>query len=935
MNIRDYYSQLVAKFSEMEEKLKDENINYKEEAKLKVDKIVFVKRRRDFFNQISSLLDYDDEREILKEFMPQESFNRAISNYERTQKRNYVEYLTGKGKIKPDQDKIKTNREVENKSLDELRALVEETGGKEALDNVKLKGILTSCPLHLFDKVADKMVEKYNEKISTEKQQEVIDKVEKNISFFDMKKEDITSPKYHTEIENVKNTITATDMPLKENGEYYTKEEVLEALNFVDGQLVVINNGVNPDDFRSAVEGVQEKQSSKIGREFIDGNAELKNSVQVNSSNKKLYQWVGPKTEQDVKAFEKMRNMEFNFSEKYKNDYKYMLRRLDEINQVKAGGSGEEETKAYGFGKLQKTTSKLQKAIENGDNANIIKLSLEYKKDYNDMKELVDFAEENFSKDPIIYAGNLDVARTETLPFEFRQNMRVVSHINSCFTALTFLKNNNLSIDEFVENPSKVMFNYSMPTEIHDANYYAKQPYKTKTVTEMVNGVPTEKTVSVPRTFAQMYRFIRSSTFDNIVSAKSVDYAGSRAIDGLAKCCPDENQRKYNLGILMINGMTKEYASAYANKGRIGSNILAYENLFVMNDDERDYVKALPGDIAYNPKTNEVESGKFDIFERFSKTQVDFNEFNTKIIDALRSYYEDETQMNIQTEDFVTVLQLATAKLLTVKREEKNQSGYKQLKDFVKNPYKEIAKLREQWGMLPLKEKDIKEKIENSIKVGESFEKFIDGSKFSKNLKTVEKDLNKAIKTKEKAFETEFKNAEDKEKAKVEFLRSLKEDFKTGKITEYYYTKRSEQIMNGSDEKAPSMFRIDDFPKLKNYTPNLSAEEMDGLSKEDIEILYNRDKERAKLEKETFLRRNGLEKAGVISEETRKLEDKATPIISSTVLVEKDGNLENVEIESFYNSLQNEVSDNKEVNVSEFIEEEIKTEPEKDNSLIS
>lgn len=935
MNIHDYYLQMVAKFNEIGTKLKDENIDYKEETKLRVDNIVFEKRRRHFFDEISSSMDYETEYKILKEYMPMESFNRAISNYERSQKRKYVEYLTGKGNIKPDQDKIKSSKDVDGKSLDELRAMVEETGGKETLQKVQIKGILTCCPIYLFDKVADKMVEKFAENISEEKQNESIAKIEKEVSFFEMKKEDFSSPKYHTELENLKNNINATDIPLKENGESYTKEEIVDALNFVDGELVELKEGIKPDEFRQAVEKVQEKQSSKLGRTYIENDTEIKNSVQLNSSNSNQYQWVGPKTQKDVDAFSKMRNMEFKFTEKYKQDYKYMLRRLDEINQVEEGATGEEQTKAYGFGKLQKTTEKLEKAIKKGDNANIIKLSLEYKKDFNDMKELVEFAENNFSKDPVLYSGNLDVARTETLPFEFRQNMKTVSHINSCFSALTFIKNNNLTIDEFVDNPSKVMFNYSMPTEKHDANYYAKQPYKTKTVTELVNGVPTEKTVSVPRTYAQMYRFIRSSTFDSIVSAKSVDYAGSRAIDGLAKCCPDEDNRSYNFGILMVNGMMKEYTSAYADKGRIGSNLLAYENLFVMNDEERDYVKALPGDIAYNPKTNEVESGKFDIFEHFSKTQVNFNEFYDKIKTTLREYYEDDTQMSIQTEDFVSAIQLSTAKLLTVKMDEKNELGYKELKEFVKNPYKQIGEMRKEWGMKPLKETDIALDIENSVKVGEKFEKFIDNSKFSKNLKTVEKDLNKVLKDKEKAFATTLKGAEDKEKAKLEFLRTLKEDFKKGKITEYYFTKRSEQITSGSTEKAPSMFRIDDFPKLKNYTPNLTEEEREGLSKEDIEILYNRDKERAKLEKETFLRRNGLEKAGVISEETRKLEDKASPVISSTVLVEKEGRLENVDIEFFYNSLENEINENKNVEVSNFIEEDEGVQNDKDKSLMS
>ncbi len=200
---------------------------------------------------------------------------------------------------------------------------------------------------------------------------------------------------------------------------------------------------------------------------------------------------------------------------------------------------------------------------------------------------------------------------------------------------------------------------------------------------------------------------------------------------------------------------------------------------------------------------------------------------------------------------------------------------------------------------------------EESAKLGKKLVDFLDNPKFAKQLKTVEKRLKTDIKAKERAFAAALKTAENKETAKKEFIDTLKNDFKSGKITEYYYKTRTEQILSGSNAKAPSMFRIDDFPKLKDYTPNLTEEERDGLTKDDIEILYNRDKERAKQEKEIFLRRSELEAIGVTEPETRKLADAPASVMSDTVLVENETGFENVEIEKFYQNLENAVLEDK------------------------
>lgn len=913
MNLLEYYLLTTNILRTAEAKIADPNTNHVDMVKYELQKKLNSERITRLLKGASAKMDPMKEKVILQATLPKESFDRVLTNVDRSQKRDYIDYLTGKGKLKPSADKILPQGDLNQKSVDELRDMVQAAGGDEAVEALKGKGLLSSAPPYAYEKQAVDFIGFYNTEIPAEEQEKLIAEVEKIKSPLDYTKEEATQPKYHDELAALKASMTEADFPIKEDGTRYTREETEELIDFIDKELTVTNPNVDLDAARQTIESIQETESSRRGKEYLNNVPGLKDSLRDNSSNPKLYQWKGPDSQENLEALDTLRGMRLSFSDEYKADMKYMMHRLDEINHVKAGLNGEQGTKSYGFTKLSNTTEDLEKSIKKGNAAEILNTAVEYRKDYKDMAELVEFSDKHFSKDPVVYSGNLDVARTPTIPYEFRRDLRNASHINSAFTALSFVKTNGVEIDDFVEDPIGVMQKKSMPGKEFDLNELAKKPYKTKTVIEMVNGVPTEKEVQVPRTFGEMCRYMHSSELDAIITDKAVDYAGGRAIDGITKACPDESTISQNFGAMMANTVVKETIGHYVSKARIDHDLEAYQNLILMGDEERDYVKALSGDRAFNPETKEIESGKFDAYARLENMQDNCAEFSDKINTILHDFYADPTMMNGGTEDLLAATQLLTAKYLTVHPEAKGQPGYDDLKKFVEDPYREVNARLNDWGLPELKMDDTGVRMQKPISddIGKKFVAFIDDPKFEKNLKTMEKQMKNDLKAKEKAFSTASRRKENKEAAKTEYLKTLKEEFSKGNITEYYYKTRTEQILSDSKAKAPSMFRIDDFPKLKNYVPNLSEEERDGLTKDDIKILYERDKERAQAEKDNFLRRKALENAGVIEPVERKFAEEPAPVMSDTVLISKENGFESKEIEAFYRDLEKEVAPEK------------------------
>lgn len=907
MTIQEYYDSLKTRLNEVNARLAEKDLDYKEQAQLLLEKHNLNARYSNLFKEISFQIDEDKEEEILNRILPEDIKKTINKSVEMSQKKAYNNYLLKEGNENlPEDERV---NETTKLSLDEYQAKIVKAAGKKKFNELKFKGKLRAVSMLRIQNNEKDIISEYTKAIPQEVQDKVIEKIKAIVPPVEAKKKDVTYKLFDKEIKALKDQIKEEDLPLKENGERYTKKEAIALLDFANDKLVDTIEGVNLDDSRGIIEGVQEKTTGKIGREYFDANPQLKSEVVFDTSNKNEYKWVGSVDRNRIDGFKNISSVDFTFSEEHKNNVKYVINKLDEINNVQVGAAGEEKTKTYGFKKLFQSGEKLKESISSGDLAKVLKSCEEYKKDYKDMQDLVEFSKKHFSQDPVIYSGNLDVARTSGLPFEFRQNFKDASHINSCYTALVFIKNNNLSVDDFVNNLKERMIEKSASDETYGLDYVAKQPYKTKTVTEVVDGVPTEKTVQVPRTLGQMYTYMRSTAFDAYVTNKAVDYSSGRSIDSLVKTDPNLATRSQNFGALMALNITKSVISDYTVRGKIGENSLALQNLIVMNDEERDYIKAVPGNKIFNPTTGKIESGKFDIFEHLSKTEVDFNEFSQKIKNLLRDYYEDKTAIAQIKEDLVIAAQCATAKVLIEKIAQKNEPAYQELKAFAEDPYKSIDEWNKEWGLdIKPSNRDRRNTTPFTEDVGEKVKDFLNNPKFEKNLKDLNKSLNTDIKAKEKDFATKLKNKQlDAEQTKSEYLKTLKDEFVKGNITEYYLKTRTQQIETGSTAKLPSLFRIDDFPKRKNYVPNLSADELDGLSKEDIDNLYASDKQRAQAEKDSFLRRKAMENAGIVEPEERKLADEVAPVMSKTVLVEKEGKLENVNIDEFYNGLEQEI----------------------------
>ena len=88
---------------------------------------------------------------------------------------------------------------------------------------------------------------------------------------------------------------------------------------------------------------------------------------------------------------------------------------------------------------------------------------------------------------------------------------------------------------------------------------------------------------------------------------------------------------------------------------------------------------------------------------------------------------------------------------------------------------------------------------------------------------------------------------------------ALRDAFRTGDISEYYYRQRTEQLERRDYGRVPEMFEVDE---LKNREQYLRSHDLQDLSKEEADAIYVLARKRAEREKEIYLKKEFLTKRG-------------------------------------------------------------------------
>ena len=164
--------------------------------------------------------------------------------------------------------------------------------------------------------------------------------------------------------------------------------------------------------------------------------------------------------------FESFKNHPLDLSEKTKTGIELILKKMDEmhLNQYTGVEKGEQGSKVYGFCKLEAK----QKALENALNAEkknpdeIIKAGKEFEETWKEMEELYTIAKQHFSQNKIVFQPNLDSVRTQSIPVTFTSDLATTAQINGLYLTYMTLKQNNISVEEYLKNPAAAVLNNGM-----------------------------------------------------------------------------------------------------------------------------------------------------------------------------------------------------------------------------------------------------------------------------------------------------------------------------------------------------------------------------------------------------------------------------------------------------------------------------------------
>jgi len=244
-----------------------------------------------------------------------------------------------------------------------------------------------------------------------------------------------------------------------------TDPELKEAYRYIKDNIFTLRSEeeVNYDQF--IAEGTVEYIEDSLGRKVIN---EIKNdetfkdityvngntSITANTTEKELLDEADNKIKESGIVLNDETKKILKESLEYLDNFKDALdesKPMFDINTFLP----EEGVKVYAFKNLNNLYGKAYDLIPGGSKDDILKTVKAHKENiikYNELKNIVN------KFDTKAYPGNVQIARNTLLPKYVTEDFKNTSLINGLWQSLGLIKATGSTIDEFIENPTKVMF---------------------------------------------------------------------------------------------------------------------------------------------------------------------------------------------------------------------------------------------------------------------------------------------------------------------------------------------------------------------------------------------------------------------------------------------------------------------------------------------
>jgi len=579
----------------------------------------------------------------------------------------------------------------------------------------------------------------------------------------------------------------------------------------------------------------------------------------------------------------------FIFREETKQAVKSFFERFDEYGYDKAPFVPEQDFKVYSLHRYTAALEEFKKHIKSDDVVEQIKVvddAAKVKVEYDRVKTLAKEAGDLFGvNEGGFYPGNLDCERNAALPPEFRRDIGGISALNGLYFLYRTLKERNVGVDEFLADP---------------------RPYVEKMVREGIDRLDLNKTIRGKTGADAMFEALRTSSGLDPTG----NYGFNRTVETVAKMEKDPALRAHNIASEFAFSLSTGLAYTMTEQRDTTQEVTQrHLDRFLMVKEPMEDASLTGAPTVNFVDLDDIPPKEFNDVEYLMNSHEDVKSFTDRVIEEgckfIAMNANDAAKRKGSELDGIPIergfdaMQQAAIKFITVRQDvNKKDPSYRTLKELAERGpefiIEQINKMKDEGKIELITDEDkyydayskIIEASPDNLRVSQSLDDFKKSAEVknlgdavrdadktaNRQLMNLQADVERAQKLVDRnggeAEKQQLKEAQERlNEAVAKRKEELMEDFRKGKIPEYYLNKRNEQLDNGKfNENLPKMFEADQLKSKNEYLngyakqKGISDEDFNDLSKEEKNELYQRYVENAKLEKEQFIMQKYLEK---------------------------------------------------------------------------
>ncbi len=592
---------------------------------------------------------------------------------------------------------------------------------------------------------------------------------------------------------------------------------------------------------------------------------------------KERWEIVKPEAQEE---YQRLKEQKFEYHPETKKAIKDIFAKFDEYGLDDAPFHVEEgENKVYALHKYGKAHDEFAAKIQSDDPVDKLQavgLADKMIQEYDRAKELIGMASKLYGvEDGGFFPGNMDLERTGALPPEFRTDTKGTSALSGIYLVYRELKEQNYDYDKFLEDPRAFL------------NHQVEKHVKKDDINLSIKGKSGAEA---------MYEAFVPVQNGNIDLSET-----SRLAENLSEMEKDPALRAKNLAaeyshILSGQKVIGELSEARNEIWRVATRHI--ERFLLVKDPQQDASLLGVHTMDFNTRTI-IPPKYFDEMEYLMNNPEEPKEFADRIMreggkfmemiakDLPKKEKDRLSVSELQPIRGVRAMQRAAIKFLTAHPDiDKHSEAYRTLNslatdapNFIKNMLTEQVNK----GQINLNVDELKLDEIKKFSLKQSFEDFkkSDTIKYfgetvrdkdaevNRDLKSLQADVASAQKSFNRrggeAEKQQLKEAQERlANAVKERKDELLESFRAGKITEDYLNRRNAQLDGGKfGDKPPKMFEADQLMSKNDYLRDYEKQfneknpgadfNLNELSKEEKNELYDRYVENAKRSKEQFL----------------------------------------------------------------------------------